>query len=156
MTTMNEAERKEFLGSLGLNAQAPALAADITPDLPAHEPRSSAKAVTLAPDGIDPHTMPVSDIEFAPALLDNFPSLEGAGMNAASRYVFELYKSAGRNKDRNSLLHRKITEFIGRERLSRRMGGQVTGLVKATKEQRDLAAVLAEKGLTVEDLMALL
>jgi hypothetical protein len=98
--------------------------------------------------------MPVSDIVFDPALLDGFPSLEGDGRADAARYVFGLYKSHGRNKDRNRRLHDEIGLFILRVRRSRETGTEhVKDKVKASKPQRDLLALLAEHGITsVEDL----
>lgn len=108
--------------------------------------------VILAPVDGDPHSMPVDDIVFDPAMLDQFPSLDGEGMNDASRYVFALYKSTGRNKERNSLLHRRISTFITTVRRSRQTGGLVTETVKTTKPQRDLAALLASQNVTDGDL----
>lgn len=151
-----DAERKEFLASIGLNPDAPGLVAEVATEAPAKSKSKADASVRLAPEGMDPRAMSVSDIVFDPRLLDDFPSLEGAGMSAASRHVFDLYKSHGRNKDRNSLLHRKITEFIGAVRRERATGGLVKEKVKATKEQRELANLLAAKGLTAEDLANLL
>ena len=122
--------------------------AGITP--PVHVPQTSTP--NLAPPGVDPHTMPVDEIVFDPALLDGFPSLNGEGMNAASKHVFALYKSPGRNKERNSLLHRRISTFITTVRRSRQTGGMVTEAVKTTKDQRDLAALMASQGVTDSDL----
>lgn len=155
--SLTDDERKEFLADLGLNPNAPALAADVPAEAsPKASKGKGGKEVRLAPDGVDPRAMPVSDIVFDPHLLDGFPSLEGEGMSAASRHIFGLYKSHGRNKDRNSLLHRKITEFIGQVRRERATGGVVKEKVKATKEQREIANLLAAKGLTLADLAALL
>lgn len=121
--------------------------AGVTP--PKHEPIRATAA--LAPPGVDPHMMPVDEIVFDPALLDQFPSLSGDQMNEASRYVFSLYKSYGRNKERNSLLHRRISTFITNTRRSRQTGGMVTETVKTTRDQRDIAAILASQGASPED-----
>lgn len=150
-----DAERRKHLAKItGL---------DLDPDVPAKVAREPqrAKNVSLAPPGVDPHTMPVSDIVFDPALLDEFPSLEGQGQRAAADHVFALYKSPGRNKDRNSLLWSRVGKFIVKVRSSREPGGSVvTGHVKeevkATREQRDLAALLTEHGITAGDLAGLI
>jgi hypothetical protein len=141
MATKSDAERKELLASLGLGDRAKV------------EPKTN---ISLAPEGVDPHTMPVSDIVWDPALLNDFTDLTGSGMAAASRHLFELYKSPGRNKDRNSLLHRKIGEFILQVRRSRETGGFVTEKIKANKEERDLAALLAQHKITAADLASLI
>jgi hypothetical protein len=142
-----EHERREMLSNLGLSPDAPNLAAQVTPTAPAKQK----DGIRLAPEGTDPHAMPVTSIEFDPRLLDEFPHLEGEGMAAASRHIFGLYKSHGRNKDRNSLLHSEIGKFIARVRLERKTGGVVKERVKATREERDLAQTLATDGITAED-----
>ena len=149
-TKVSKDERAQ-LAALGLNPDAPAFGA-----VPASE--SKKRQPVLAPEGVDPHTMAVTDIVFDPALLDEFPSLEGDGLAAASRHVFALYKSPGRNKDRNSLLHREIGLFIQRVRRSRKDGvPHVKEQVRRTGKQRDLLALLAEHGITsVEDLKTML
>lgn len=148
--TMTEDERKATLKSLGLNPDAPGLA-----DLPA-------KITTqVVPETPTNHTTPASEIVFDPTLLDQFEVLDGAGMASASRYLFDLYKSPHRDKERHALLHRRISEFIQQVRRNRQTGGlvpvePVKDKIKATKEQRDIAALLAAKGLTAADLAALL
>lgn len=145
-----DTEARAQLAALGLNLDGGALDAPIT---------TTPQPVTVTvPEGADPRTMPVSDIVFDPALLDGFPSLEGEGLAAASRHVFALYKSHGRNKDRNSLLHRRIGEFIAQVRRSRQSGvPHVKETVRRTGKQRDLLALLAEHGITsVDDLTAML
>lgn len=155
-SAMSDEQRKALLASAGLPTDGASLS------LPAKPKRDKPKAdngttIALAPEGVDPSTMPVSDIVFDPRLLDDFPSLSGEGFAAASRYVFSLYKSQGKNKDRNSLLHQRIGQFINQVRRSRETGtGYVKDKVKANKEQYDLAAMLAAKGITAADLAALL
>lgn len=126
-----------FLTSVGLNPEAAAKPHQATTE-------------------VDPHTMPASEIVFDPALLDEFPDLS-AQMKAASTKVFEVYRSYGRDKERNGLLHRRITEFIGQVDRARRGEGELPGFVKtkvkATKKQRDLTRYLAEHGIeSIEDL----
>lgn len=153
-TTMSDEQRQAFLAGLGLRPNAPTLEEPAKPA--SHTPRP-AGTPKLAPKGVDPHTMPVADIVFDPALLDGFPSLEGEGFAAASRHVFAFYKSPGRNKDRHSLLHRRIGEFINQVRRARETGtGHVREKVKTTKTQRDLAAFLAEHDVSEADLAALI
>jgi hypothetical protein len=149
--TKSETERVQFLESLGLSAKGGAALAAPVPQQtpPTHQPESS--GVTLAPPGIDPRQIPVDEITFDPRLLDRFPSLEGEGMNAASQYVFSLYKSYTKG-DRNKVLHRKISTFITETRLSRKTGGMVTEKVKVTAEERDLAQLIAAAGITADDL----
>lgn len=155
MNTLTETERTQFLSDLGLNPHAPgltdALATSVAP-VTAAKP----EGVRLAPDGVDPRTMPVSDIVLDTRLLDGFASLYGEGMHAASAYVFALYKSYGRNKDRNGLLHRRISEWITQVRTERESGGYVRNKVKATKEQREIANLLASQGIAMADLVLLL
>jgi len=161
---LTDNERREFLAGLGLSPDGDTLASaprietqvQIAGEIETEAPSRPRKAkVRLAPDGIDPHDMPVTDIVFDVHLLDGFPNLSGPHMSAASRHVFEFYKSRGRNRDRNSLLHRRIGEFIAQTRRSRDTGGFVKEKVKATKEQRDLAALLAEHHISAADLAEL-
>lgn len=147
-----EAERIELLEGLGLNtsgdlAQQPAKTRK-------HEPTTDGKGVTLAPPGVDPRLMDVKDIEFDPKLLDGFPSLKfNEGGSAASRYVFDLYKSYGKDPHRNGLLHRKIGSFIENTRRARETGGMVKEKVRATAPERDMAQVIASQGVTTPDLV---
>lgn len=109
---------------------------------------------TATEHAADPRSaMPVTDIVFDPALLSGFDSLDGRG---PADHVFGVYKSPGRNKDRNSLLWARVTKFVADERLKRRTGGVVKEVVKTTREQRELAQVMAAKGMTTEDLLALI
>lgn len=150
-----EAERRQMLESIGLNPDAPALvAAPPTPKKAKHKAKADSNdEIVLAPPGVDPHTMPVEDIVFDPRLLDGYASLAFDQQGSeASRYIFALYKSAGRNKDRNGALQRKITSFITQTRRSRETGGMVREKVVASKEQRDIAAVLASAGMTAGEL----
>lgn len=132
MSKKSSTEARQQLVALNLNPDAPAL----------HVP------------DVDPRTMPVSEIEFDPALLDQFPSLEGQGLAAASRYVFSIYGSKGRDKDRNRRLHDEIGLFINRVRRTRVSGTtHVKDKVRAGKSGRDLLALLAEHGIkSVDDL----
>lgn len=174
---MTETERKALLSSIGLNPEAEGLVAiEPTYDEPAkpkkkgkkakkakaveevaaptHEPKKKGRGpIKIAPKGVDPHTMPVEDIVFDERLLDNFASLAfNQQGKAASDYVFSLYKSVGKNKDRNSALHTRIASFITLTRRNRETGGMVKEKVASTKEQRDLSAVLASQGLSAGDL----
>lgn len=147
MPKTNEEARAQLV-ALGLNPDSTALDA----------PAKAGPTVRLAPEGVDPRMMPVSDIEFDPALLDDFPSLEGQGFAAASRHVFDLYKSSFKNTDRHRRLHDEIGLFIQRVRRSRETGTEhVKHKVKSTKKQRDLIALLAEHGIeSVDDLRVVL
>jgi len=149
MATKTEAERNKFLSSLGLNPDAPALKAD----KPAKKDKKNETVVEIP---VDAHTMPVSDIEFDESLLDDFPDLTGVNYKAASEHIFAMYRSVGRDRDRNGLLHRKITEFIGQVKRSRKTGGFVKDKIKATEEQREIANVLAAHNVTVDELAELL
>lgn len=151
--TMTNEQRAEFLKGLGLSAGAPGLVDLQAPAKTIHAPAVTPESnVTLAPQGLDPRTMPVDEIVFDDRLLDRFPSLEGDGLKAASDYVFSLYKSYGRNKERNSLLHRRITTFITHARRNRQTGGMVKEKIKTTKDDRDLAALIASQGVNATDL----
>jgi len=142
-TTHTDEERREFLLAHNLNPDAPAL-------------KGKRKKVVLDPHGRDPRLLPVEEIVLDAHLLDDFPSLAGDGLAAASAHVFALYKSYGRNKDRNGALHRRITTFITNTRRERETGGLVKEKVKTTKEERDLAQLLASQGITAKDLAGML
>ena len=144
----SKTEDRAALMALGLNPDAPAL--DVVPT----RSQPEAATVVLAPEGVDPHTMPGSDIVFDPALLDGFPTLKGAEYGAASRHVWEFYKSRRGDTDRNRRLHDEIGLFINRVRRSRETGTQhVKEQIRAGKKQRDLLALLAEHGInSVDDL----
>lgn len=140
--TKTEAERKEFLASLDLNPDAPALENFERPLI-----KPLPQGIVWAPEGIDPHTMPVTDIVFDPAMVEQFPDLSPRGRRPACDYLFAQYKSYGRNKDRNSLLHRRIGEFLAKTHRDRETGGG--GFVKGKMR---LANTMAEHGVTEEDL----
>lgn len=139
---MDAQARTEALAELGLAAEGSSLAA--------------APRVPLAPEGVDPRTMPVAAIVFDPRLLDGFNLT--TDVSDASRSVFAHYKSHGRDKDRNGLLHRRVSEFIGQVKRER-TGDKPTHVrdkVRASKPTRDLAMVLDEFGVTADELRALL
>lgn len=154
------APNDEFLKGLGLNPNAKGLSA-----APATPERDD--DVVLAPEGVDPHTMPVSDIVFDPRLLDEFDDLgyakPGRGGEAKDK-VFDLYKSHGRNRDRNRRLYDEIGLFIRRVEIARKAGETPTAekpkikdKVRATKKQRELLAYLEAQGITsLDDLIAAL
>lgn len=139
--TKTDAERREFLTSLNLNPDAPALE---RVERPIAKPLPD--GIQWAPEGVDPHTMPVTDIVFDPAMVEQFPDLSPRGRNAASRFLFDQYKSYGRDKDRNSLLHRRIGEFLGKTHRDRETGGSFV------KDKIRLANTMAEHGVTEADL----
>lgn len=151
--TLTDDERAEFLKGVGLSDKGDTLAV-VPKRPPTHQPATS-EGIVLAPPGIDPRAMPVDEITFDPRLLDQFPSLEGEGMRAASAYVFSLYKSYSKG-DRNKVLHRKISTFITTTRAQRKSGGLVKEKVKTTAEERDLAQVIAASGITASELAELL
>lgn len=152
MTTLTDEERKQRLASLGLPTDGDSLANNAVPA----RSRPKADGVRFAPEGVDPHTMAVTDIVFTDAMLDGFPDLTGQGFKAAGDFLFAQYKSPRRDPDRHSLLHRRITEFVGQVKRSRKTGGLVRERIKATAEQRDIAAVLAAEGINAADLAALI
>lgn len=140
-------QKAMFLASVKLKASDPASTTTTTV--------TDSPEIRLAPEGVDPRTMPAADIVFDPRLLDGM-DLSGPAMSKASAKVFDLYKSPSRNKDRHSLLHSRIGKFIAQVRRERDTGGFVKEAVKTTAEQRDLAAVLATAGITAADLAALI
>lgn len=145
--------RAQLAAITGLDLDAPAL--DM-PERPAHT--TEQRQPVLAPEGVDPHSMPVTDIEFDPALLDGFHDLAGQ-RKQASDHVFGFYRDPrGRNKDRHSLLHSRIGKFIEQVRSSRRTGTPyVKDTVRRSGDQRDLLALLAGHGITsIDDLTTLL
>lgn len=162
--TMNDTERKAFLADLGLDAEAPALAVDIAVDEPAKtkkakgdkpkdKPKKAKKEVTT----IDPHTIDVSDIVFDAKMLADF-TLDASDIKQASDVLFQHYKSPTKG-ERNKFLHRRITEFIAqvkRDRNPAPRDGHIKGKVKAGKDKRDLAQMLADADLTADDLAVML
>lgn len=132
-----ETERTEFLSSLNLNPD---------PKAPALERFDRSTFVELAPEGIDPHMMAVTDIVFTTEMVEQFPDLSPRSRRAASDHLFALYKSYGRNRDRNSLLHRRIGEFLAHTHRERETGGSFV------KDKIRLANTLAEHDVTAEDL----
>lgn len=112
--------------------------------------------VGLDPVPAQPIATPVSEIVFDPADIAEFGDLTGASFRDASAKLFAKYRSPTRDKDRHSLLHRRITEFLGQQRMEKRTGGVVRDKVKSTKEQRDIAAFIAASGITLDDLVAAL
>jgi hypothetical protein len=166
--TMTDADRKALLKKLGLKANGMSLSepAKLSPcdcgqcdnhprGARPHLPTTGSESIPLAPEGVDPLTMKASDIVFDDRLLDDFPDLSGSNFAAASAHVFRLY-SAGRNKERNGLLHRRITEFIGAVSRSRKTGGHVRDKIKTTKTQRENAQVLAAHDIDATDLTKVL
>lgn len=154
MTTMSDGERKAFLADLGLPADGdPHLAAGITKQAKAKAKKEAKKV----PVSTDPHTMPVGDIVFDADLLADF-TLDSSDMTQASRLLFDMYKSPVKG-DRNKLLHRRISEFlvqVKRERNPKPRDGFIKGKVKAGKEQRDLAQLMADADIDADDLAAML
>lgn len=138
--TKTEEQRREFLSDIGLNPDAPAL------DRPERE--AGAGAFQWAPPGIDPRTMPVSDIVFTAEMVAQFPDLNPRNRKAAANHLFEIYKAYGRNKDRNSLLNGRIGTFLASVHEERKVaaGG---GFVK---DKIRLANTLAEHNIDEGDL----
>lgn len=137
---MTEAQRVEFLASLGMTDKA--------------KTTTKVSDVPLAPEGVDPRTMPVTDIVFDERLLDGFDL--DTQLREVADHVFAFYKSPTKNKDRNSLLWREVGLFIQRVKRERATGGFVKEKVKTTKTDRDLAAVIAKAGITPAELIALI
>lgn len=159
---LTEDGRRDFLKGLGLNADAPGLAPVVEPKAKAKKDKADkpkAEVQTVV-ETVNPRLIPASEIVFDPTMLDEFTDLSGSGMAAASRHLFEHYKSPGKDRERNGLLHRRIGEFIQQTRRDRQQHNEPTGTikakVKASKAQRDIAALLAESGLTADDLAALI
>lgn len=153
MTTKTPEEAAAFKASIGLD---PGAKAKLLPAAPKRD--VTKRQPVLAPEGVDPRTMPVTEIVFDDALLDDFPSLEGEGLKRAADHVFAFYKSPGRNTERNRPLWSEVGKFIQRVKKSRKAGvPHVKEEVRRTKPQRDLLALLNEMGISsVEDMQALL
>ena len=161
-TALTEDGRRDLLKGLGLNPDAPGLAhidPEPVPSEPAKAKKKKAKKAQPVEPTINLRAIPASEIVFDPAMLDDFTDLSGSGMAAASRHLFELYKSPTKDRERNGLLHRRIGEFIQQVRRDRQAQRPSTGTVKekikVTKAQRDLARLMADQGLTAEDLARL-
>jgi len=152
---LTEESRREAMRLLGLDEDGPSLAQG-TSEPKATIPTPVQTGIQFAPEGVDPHTMPVSDIEFTLDMLDSFPDLSGTNFKSASEFLFDQYRSRGRDRDRHALLHRRITEFISQVRRHRKSGGLIRERVVADAESRDLAQLLAAKGLTMQGLAALI
>lgn len=156
---MTDDQRKAFLADLGLDAEAPALAADIATEQPAKKAKGDKpkKAKKAKEDAIDPHTQDVSSIVFDPKMVEQFV-LDGTDMKQASDVLFQHYKSPTKG-ERNKFLHRRITEFlqqVKRERNPAPRDGHIKGKVKAGKDKRDLAQMLADADIDADDLAVML
>jgi hypothetical protein len=143
MSKTETERRAEIAAMTGLDLDGPALVA--RPERATS--MAPASGIEWAPKGIDPHMMPVTDIEFTPEMVEHFPDLSPRNRKAAYTHLFEQYKAYGRNKDRNSLLGRRIGEFLARVHRDRETGG--SGFVKG---KIALANTLAEHGVTEKDL----
>lgn len=159
--TMTDTERVAFLAGLGLDAEAPALAVDIAVDEPAKPKKAKGdkpkKAKTKEVVTIDPHTIDVSDIVFDAAMLADY-RLDASDIKQASDVLFQHYKSPTKG-ERNKFLHRRITEFIQqvkRDRNPAPRDSHIKHKVKAGKDKRDLAQMLADADLTADDLAVML
>lgn len=141
MTKKTATEARTFVEGMGLRYD---------PEAPALDRFD--RTVPLAPEGVDPHTMPVTDIVFTPEMVAQFPDLSPRERSAASNHLFALYKSYGRNKDRNSLLHRRIGEFLASEHKRRTRPSGEAGFVQ---DKIRLANFLAEEGISEADLREL-
>lgn len=137
--------RQEYLEGLGLPADGETLAKA----KPAPRP-----AAPQADEDVNEHLIPVSDIVFTADMVDGF-DLE-TQLAAASRALFERFKSPRKDKERHSLLHRRISEFLSGLRMERRTGGFVKERVQTTTTTRALAAMLETAGVTPEQLLELL
>ncbi len=151
--TKTDAQRREMLAAIGLNPDAPALVAP-----PQHRPER--KQAHLVPAGSDwtPQTIPVKDIEWDNALLDDFPALsDSACRNAAHNHVFALYKTpkGPHSSDRNKALWSEVGKFINRVRRERETGGHVRERIKTDTERNEIAMFLQSQGLTLDDIVAL-
>lgn len=139
--TQTDAERREALAAMtGLDLDGPALVS--RPERPGAHTH-----IQWAPKGVDPQTMPITDIVFTPEMVEQFADLSPRGRRPASDYLFAIYKSYGRNKDRNSLLHRRIGEFLASVHKDRTQPGG-----SFVKDKIKLANTLAEHGITEADL----
>ena len=160
-TALTDEQRRAKLAELGLNPDAPGLTdSTLAAEQPAKKGKSKNKTIVQAVEGLDPRRIPASEIVFDPEMLADFPDLSGPSMAAASRFLFEHYKSPTKDRERNGLLHRRIGEFIQQVRRDRQQLNEPTGhikeKVKQTKAQRDLAALIAESGITADDLARLI
>ena len=152
--TKSETERVALLTSLGISAKGKSLGKGSSkPEAPHRSTREAEHdGIVLAPKGVDPHTMPVEDIVFDPALLAEYDDLSfKAQGNTASRKIFDLYKSLSRDRDRNGALQRRITSFITAERRSRLAGRPISEKIATTSEERDMAAMLATAKYTPQE-----
>ena len=132
--------REDYLRALGVPADGDTLA--------------GGAPLALDEQEIDEHLIPVADIVFTPDMVEGF-DLE-TQFTTASRVLFERFRSPRRDKQRHSLLHGRISAFLGGLRLERRTGGFVKQRVRAGRVERDLAQVLATSGGTPAQLVALL
>lgn len=155
LNVKTEEGRRDFLAGIGLNADAPALET-LPPARPAVVPvGTTPMEFTLAPEGVDPHTMPVEDIVFDERLVAHFPSLAPKDRSVPVSYVFQFYKGP-RGSERNKLLHAAIGKWLRDLHLARRAPGIVREKIKTSTETEELAMILQAKGIKAEDLIAML
>lgn len=162
MTTMSEEGRQKFLASLNIDPEGESLVtvAEVEPEVKAKKAKKAkVKKAKEAPASNNKTGRPedMSDVVFDASLLNDY-TLDGSDMKAASDMLFAHYRYP-RGDMRNKLLHRQITEFIQRvkrERNPQPRDGHVKKKVKAGKDKRDLAQVLANYNLTADDLAVMI
>lgn len=147
MTAMTPAQQSEFLAGLGLSPDAAAKP---------KKAKTAKKETKTTTTDTNPRSIPASDIVFTDDMIADFDLMTGAGFGNASRHLFDTYKSEGKNKERNGLLHRRISEFLTSQKRAKRTGGMVTGRVEVAQEVGDLAQILQQHGITAADLAALI
>lgn len=153
--TMTKAEQDEFLAGLELDTEGETLAGvvgSITTSAPKATIQPAKMGVRWAPEGVDPHTMPVGDIVFTDEMVESVPDLSGDNFQVASRILWVAYKSPRGQSERNQLLHRRITEFLHGVNRHRKTGGVVRDLIKTSAADRDNGRLLAAAGVTTEHL----
>lgn len=151
---MSADEQAAFLAGLGLAPEGKTLAdvpaAEVSTEAPAKKAKKKEVPTTTRPE--DP-----SDIVYDAAWVSEFV-LDGSDMKAASDKLFAMFRYP-RGDVRNKLLHRLNTEFLQRvkkERNPQPRDGHIKDKVKASKDDRDLAAMIASAGITADDLAVMI
>lgn len=193
-TTMTDAERVQFLRSLGLPATpavtpvvAPVAPVELVldevlaPDAPAkpkkdkaakvarREAAAAKKAAKVAPVVLAQVVSPVAanerllaphDIVFDEDMIAGFDLTDSVQRKAARSVLFERFKSPHRDTLRHRVLLDLITEYVSRVHRTRSPRGYVHGRAVASsvsdEAARELAALLAERGITAAQLAAIL
>lgn len=95
----------------------------------------------------------VEDVEFDPAVIEQFDLTDKAQFTAASRALFAVHMKP-KNPKWNSEIHTAITAWLRARKTKVTTDGFVTEHIKTTGAQRDMAQMLATAGVVSQAQLA--